>query len=322
MSDRTAIEWADATWNPVTGCSPASTGCRHCYAARLAGTLMAGCPTRRGLTYKTQAGRFVFNGELRFNWSLLTQPMRWQRPRTVFVGAHTDLFHPKVPDEWLARIHAVMALAPRHRYLLLTKRPTRMSRYYRRVNGWTEILRASAEVMHVAPRRPVEFVDDSLTSLARRLWLGVSAENQDTLQKRIPPLLETPACVRWLSAEPLLGPLALTDIDYLPVSTSLNGRWAGVPRGSIDVLAGAFTPGLAADAWAAAFEPPALDWVVAGGESGPGHRPIDAGWVRTIRDDCRFAEVPFFFKQWGGRVAKAGGRLLDGVEHDAMPEVA
>ena len=301
MADGTAIEWTDATWNPVTGCSRVSAGCQNCYAERLAATRLRGHPSRQGLT--DRRGRW--NGAVRLNPAWLGQPLRWQRPRTVFVAAHGDLFHDNVPDAWIDLVFAVMAIARRHRFQVLTKRPRRMRGYLagagrrleRLISGWL----AAGE--HPAVPLP----DRDRRRLARRgmlwrgrraepifaplplpnVWLGTSVEDQDTANERIPALLETPAAIRWISAEPLLGPVEIFSAN-----------------GPVDVSDGTRSP---------------LDWVVAGGESGPGARPMHPDWARSLRDQCAAATVPFFFKQWGGSTGKARGRELDGRTWDEMP---
>ena len=190
MADNSRIEWTDATWNPITGCSRVSRGCGGpdgggCYAERLAATRLRRHPSRRGLT--DRHGRWT--GEVRFNRQWLHQPLGWRKPRRIFVCAHSDLFHERVPDEWIDRVFGVMAQCPRHVFQVLTKRAQRMRDY----------VRARSRARY-AP-------------LLRNVWLGVSVEDQPTADERIPVLMETPAVVRWISAEPLLGPIRLRWID-------------------------------------------------------------------------------------------------------------
>jgi protein gp37 len=234
VGDRSAIEWTEATWNPVTGCTAVSTGCDHCYAERLALRLQAmGNPRYR-------------NGfEVTLHEDLLELPMRWRAPRTVFVNSMSDLFHPKVPTNFIRRVFATMELAERHTFQVLTKRPKR--------------------AVALAPKLP----------WPTNVWLGVSVEDQDRAW-RVDDLRKVPAAVRFLSCEPLLGPL---ELNYASIG-----------------------------------------WVIVGGESGPGARRMDVSWVRQIQDACRTAGIAFFFKQWGGRTPKAGGRELDGRTYDEMPE--
>jgi len=302
MSDGTKIEWTDATWNPIVGCSVVSPGCTNCYAMRLAGTRMKTHPSRAGLTRDSKAGP-VWTGEVRFMEQWLIQPLRWAKPRMIFVCAHADLFHEAVPDEWIDRIFAVMAMAPQHTFQVLTKRPERMREYLHSPVVIDSIANAAHDIDGGigAPILPLPNV-----------WLGVSVENQAAADERIPELLATPAAVRWISAEPLIGPVNLA-------ASSPNAR------------------SLAED----------LDWVVAGCESGPGARPCDVEWLRYLRDQSKRAGVPFFLKQatvgrdpafvdglqvmsyaideGAGSHRKAGGVIglpyLDGRQHIDMPEV-
>lgn len=252
MSSASNIQWTNATWNPLAGCTRVSSGCDFCYAAALAAGRLRATPTYKGLATVTPAGRAAFTGRIRLLPDRLDDPLRWRAPRRVFVNSMSDLFHDDVPDDYIARVFAVMARAPRHTFQVLTKRAARMHDYVRS-HGFVQPL--------------------------AHIWLGVSAEDQATADERLPLLLQTPAAVRWLSAEPLLGPLDLR--PYL--------------------------------------EPSGLQWVVAGGESGPRARPLQLAWVRAIRDACAAAGVPFFFKQVGGRTPKAGGDQLDGRSHHAYP---
>lgn len=241
MGDRSQIEWTDATWNPVTGCTKVSPGCDHCYAMRIA-TRFAGTPAYpRGFGVTLHPGR-------------LDRPIRWKRPRRIFVNSMSDLFHSDIPDEYIVRVWDVMANAPQHVYQVLTKRHGRMR----------------------------SLVASGALRTLPNVWLGVSVEDQKRAELRIPALLGAPASVRFLSCEPLLGPVNLHLGD---------------------------TPG--------------IDWVIVGGESGPGARPMQPDWARSLRDQCGAAGVPFHFKQWGDwspdahdgmrRVGKrAAGRDLDG----------
>lgn len=258
MADGTAIEWTDATWNPIVGCSVVSPGCTNCYAMRLAGTRLRNHPTRQGLTIDTKAGP-VWNGEVRLNEDELRAPLRWKRPRKVFVCAHADLFADQVPDDWIDRVFAIMAEAPQHTYQVLTKRPDRARSYFksrfRLPDHIMEFYREPGEPLKVGYQPPAN------------VHLGVSVEDQPRADQRIPILLDTPAAARWVSAEPLLAPLNLD-----------CSQWMGDGDDST---------------------PPRLDWVVVGGESGPSSRPMHPDWVRQIRDDCALDGVPFLFKQWG-----------------------
>jgi protein gp37 len=261
VSDKSKIEWTEATWNPVTGCTEVSEGCDHCYARTFAERF-------RGVPRHPYEQGF----DLRLWPERLDQPLRWKRPRVVFVNSMSDLFHDDVPDEFIARVFLVMAQAQRHNFQVLTKRPGRMASILRR---WTRSV------------TPIRELDDFIL-LGRwplpNVWLGTSIETQKWANVRIPKLLETPAVIRFLSCEPLLAPLELP----LPRAQAHDG----VVR---------------------------IHWVIVGGESGPGARPIDPQWARSLRDQCLDAGVPFFFKQWGGRTPRAGGRELDGRTWDEMP---
>lgn len=246
MSLNSSIEWTDATWNPTTGCRKVSPGCDNCYAATLAKRLKA----MGNVRYQTDGPDGPGFG-LALHWDKLDEPLTWRKPRRVFVDSMSDLFHPGVPLQFLRRAFEVMAACPQHRFQILTKRPTRMA-------------------------REVPKIVDRLSREPANIWLGTSIETQEYLS-RADWLRKTPSAIRFLSLEPLLGPLPELNL---------------------------------AD----------IHWVIVGGESGPGHRPIDSDWVREIRDACRRAGVAFFFKQWGGRTPKAGGRELDGRTWDEMPD--
>lgn len=300
MADRSKIEWTNATWNPITGCSVVSPGCTNCYAMALAGTRLRHHPSRAGLTRETKAGP-VWTGDVRLNAEWLDQPLRWKRPRRIFVCAHGDLFHEAVPDEWIDRVFAVMALAPQHTFQVLTKRAARMREMLRAVKrpGLPE------RVISVLSRRAMagEISKTDYENACRRpttslpnVWLGVSAEDQARADERIPHLLATPAAVRFISAEPLLGP-----IDLVQAMTTDD---------ALRVLVGNKLDGHPRDARGS------IHWVIVGGESGPGARPMHPDWARQLRDQCEQAGIPFFFKQWG---TPGAPRLLDGCEHNGMP---
>jgi protein gp37 len=258
MSTKTGIEWTDATWNPIRGCSRVSEGCRNCYAESVAYRFGGPGMPYEGLTQVVGEAKLGsdrirnarWNGNIKFVEEHLADPLKWKAPRRIFVNSMSDLFHKNVADEMRDKIFAVMALCPRHTFQILTKRPERMLEYLK------------------TPHR-MDSVDDELPPGTPKMtvWplpnvhLGVSVENQATADERIPLLLQTPAAVRFISAEPLLGEVIL--------------RW----------------PFLATL--------PKLDWVICGGESGPGARPMHPDWARGLRDQCVAANVPFFFKQWG-----------------------
>jgi protein gp37 len=243
MADGTAIEWTEATWNPTTGCDKVSVGCDNCYALTLSKRLKA-----------MGADKYQNDGDPRTSGpgfgvtvhpdSLFT-PYTWRQPKIVFVNSMSDLFHAKIPLDFVRQVFAVMADTPQHTYQVLTKRSARLRKVADRLD-WPA-----------------------------NVWMGVSVENEDAMS-RIDDLRSVPAGVKFLSCEPLLGPLPGIDLD-------------------------------------------GIDWVIAGGESGSNHRPIQPEWVTDIRDACQAARVPFFFKQWGGRTPKAGGRALEGMVWDEMP---
>lgn len=236
MADRSAIEWTEATWNPVTGCDKVSPGCAHCYAEAFAERFrgVPGHPYEQGF-------------DLRIWPKRLDQPLRWKRPRMIFVNSMSDLFHERIPLDFIRNVFASMEEASWHTFQILTKRPERL-----------------VELADVLP-------------WPENVWMGVSIENRRFVQ-RADLLRQINPAVRFISAEPLLGPLEGLD---------LHG----------------------------------IDWLIAGGESGFRNRPVKPDWIRDLRDRCELENVAFFFKQWGGRTPKAGGRKLDGQTYDAMPEI-
>jgi len=234
LADNSAIEWTNATWNPVTGCDKVSPGCAHCYAETFAERWrgIPGHPYQQGFDLRLWPNR-------------LDQPLRWKRPRTIFVNSMSDLFHERIPDLFIRRVFDVMGAASQHTFQILTKRHERLA--------------------ELAPTLP----------WAPNVWMGVTIENRRFVH-RADYLREVDAAVRFISAEPLLGPLEGLDLS-------------------------------------------GIEWLIAGGESGAKHRRCDADWVRDLRARCAAEGVAFFFKQWGGRTSKAGGRLLDDRTYDAMP---
>lgn len=295
MSDGTRIEWTEATWNPITGCSVTSPGCTNCYAMKLAGTRLRNHESRAGLTHESKAGP-VWTGEVRLNEQWLDQPLRWKRPRKIFVCAHGDLFHESVPDEWIDRVFAVMALAPQHIFQVLTKRSSRMRLYLTASETPVRIARVILDEANkwgvkgfakIAPlgNRGKESDPSYATLPLPNVWLGLSVEDQQRAEERVPDLLATPAAVRWLSCEPLLGPVDLTNVAMETCHAlgfdALNGREIHKDDGNLCTVGRK------------------LDWIVAGGESGPAARPMHPDWARSLRDQCEDAGVPFFFKQWG-----------------------
>lgn len=234
MASKSTIEWTEMTWNPVTGCTKISQGCKHCYAARMAKRLHA-----------MGSERYRNEFTLTTHEDLIDAPRKWRQPRMIFVNSMSDLFHKDVPDEFIQRVFETMADCPQHTFQVLTKRSDRLRRVGRKLR-WSP-----------------------------NIWMGVSVEDEKALY-RVDELREVPAHVRFLSCEPLIGPLS---------NLSLQG----------------------------------IHWVIVGGESGPGARPMPYEWVEEIRRSCRARDVPFFFKQWGGVHKKRFGRTLNGRVFDEMP---
>ncbi|WP_237480768.1 DUF5131 family protein [Lichenibacterium dinghuense] len=385
MAETSTIEWTDATWTPirarhrVTGevgwhCEHASPGCSNCYSETFNELrLGTGLPFKPG--HRGDVEHFL-------DEAMLLAPLRWRRSRRIFVCSITDLFGDWVSDAWIDRVFAVMALCSRHTFQVLTKRSARMRDYASR---WFERL-ATGDVRVDHPTGPACFSDHVdwtiLPSVLPNVWLGISAEDQRRADERVPDLLDTPAAVRFVSAEPLLGSIDLSTYFRDP---NYHCPDCGGHLDMNDECPGWHEFGVP-------LRPhPGLDWVVVGGESGPDARPMHPDWARTLRDQCAAAGVPFLFKQWGAwkpictmteaesdtlyrsnRIAREGesqgtldefhgrtcrvpdlalgyggatgfdayrvvdghggmlmfrvgkaaaGRLLDGVEHDAMPEV-
>ncbi len=238
MADNSAIEWTDATWNPVTGCTKIGPGCDRCYAERFAERFrdVPGHPYEQGFDLTLRPER-------------LSQPARWRRPRMIFVNSMSDLFHKNVPSGFIDRVFEAMEETDRHVYQVLTKRSSRLASYVNRRY----------------PDAPAP----------RHIWLGVSAEDRQRA-KRVAHLRRANATIRFVSFEPLLGPIGPVDLD-------------------------------------------GIDWAIVGGESGPGARPMHIDWAREMRDRCAAQGVEFFFKQWGGKTSKSGGRVLDEELHDGFP---
>jgi len=234
MRGKSHIEWTESTWNPVTGCSKVSAGCKNCYAERMAKRLKA-----------MGSERYADGFTLTLHHDLVDAPKAWRAPRIIFVNSMSDLFHEKVPLPFIKKVFATMRACPQHTFQILTKRSARLAEL-------------GAEL-----------------DWAPNIWMGVSVENGDVIH-RIQDLLKVPAAVRFLSCEPLIGPCEDMPLD-------------------------------------------GIDWVIVGGESGPGSRPMDIEWVRSIFRQCRAAKSAFFFRQWGGTRKDLTGRELNGRTYDAMP---
>ena len=268
---KTSIEWADSVWNPFVGCTRVSAGCQKCYAERFTARF-AGIPGHKfeGVSKNTPQGP-RWTGKVSLAEKDIDQPLHWKKPRRIFVNSISDTFHDMVPLEWLDRIFAIMAKAPQHTFLVLTKRPHYMRDY----------MRSRYHFPQTAPQiKP-----------PKNIWLGTSVENQAAADERIPFLLSTQAAVRWISAEPLLGPINLE--HYLcgkgfPVTDDLHDAPDGAKIGCYERVGMCWEPRL-----------PGLQLCVVGGESGPGARPCDIGWIRSVRDQCKAAGVACFVKQLG-----------------------
>lgn len=328
MSDKSAIEWTDATWNPTTGCTKVSAGCEHCYIDRTP-LFRIGVPKPRndGAPIPPRS----FDGEsigaktgVLLHPERLDQPLSWKRPRRIFVNSLSDLFHDDVPDEFITQVFAVMSLAHWHTFQVLTKRPRRM-----------QALLNDQAWRHNVHRFQSRFAHRALVASwpLPNVWLGTSVEDQKAADLRIPLLLETPAAVRFLSCEPLLGPVELYE--------SHRGHRRDLVSEYTYICLDCSTEDNEVE-WVDETPPP-VDWVIVGGESGPGARPMHPDWARSLRDQCVAAGVPFFFKQWGnwchpsqipGDIDGSGafvddfvnvgkkkaGRELDGRTWDEMPE--
>lgn len=341
MADRTAIEWAanadgtpGASWNPIRArrrsdgargwfCTHASEGCRNCYAERLNVGRFG-----NGVAYKAQNTGDV---EIYLDVKTLAAPLRWKKPRTIFVCSMSDLFGEFVPDAFIDRVFAIAALCPQHTFIVLTKRARRMREYVNDAYTPDRVYDLAVDAVVLDPRINVVLIAPGMDERAApdgprvwldrwplaNVWLGVSCEDQKNADARIPALLDTPAAVRFVSAEPLLCPIDLTDLGRC-------GFNAFNPTGPARAV---------------------IDWVIVGGESGKEARLMRPDWARSLRDQCAAAGVPFFFKQWGEwapwphwteprteatppiielrRVGKSrAGRLLDGREHNDRPPIA
>lgn len=263
MSGKTAIEWTNKTWNPITGCTKISPGCLNCYAESQTRRFHKKLTGQPFTAWTVRAQRESGQPAVTLHPERLGLPLHWRKPSMVFVNSMSDLFHEDVPFEFIDRVFAVMAVAHWHTFQLLTKRPERMVEYFyyltdARVNGNLAQYNDESYPM-------IDWGKVLLTYPLPNVWLGVSVENQRYADERIPELLETPAAVRFISAEPLLERVNI--LRPAGITTKAN--------------------------------PYGIHWVICGGESGPRARPMHPAWVRSLRDQCQVAGVPFFFKQWG-----------------------
>lgn len=265
----TKIQWTEETWNPVVGCGKVSEGCKHCYAITMANRL-AHIPAMADLYRDTVTvganGKANWTGVVKVSEGSMDKPLRYRKPTMFFVNSMSDLFHDAVPFEVVDRVYDIMDACPQHTFQILTKRPERMVGYYK----W----KAEGNGLNFRERWPLPNV-----------WLGVSVENQKAADVRIPLLLQVPAAVRFLSCEPLLGKINLA-IEA--------PEWDDAGASRIYSLTGRRT-----DMGRPCYDTNKIHWVIAGGESGSGSRPMHPDWVRSIRDQCKADNVPFFFKQWG-----------------------
>lgn len=309
MADKSAIEWTDATWNPVTGCDRVSPGCAHCYALDLAARLKSMHNPRYQVDGDPKTSGPGFGVTLHSD--VLGKPQRWRKPRRVFVNSMSDLFHPEVPDRWIAEVFAVMRIAEQHIFQVLTKRPERMR----------DLLSDPAFSERVADAIGVRGYHYGVPvngPIAGNVWLGVSIENRRFVH-RADLLRETPAAVRFVSAEPLLGPLVpkVTVPDWLCTICD-RGIVGRTPRSCPYCGCTLLEP---ARDLSLGLNLAGIDWVITGGESGPQHRRFDPQWAISLRDRCLIEGVAFLHKQNGGRTSKSGGRLLDGQTYDEFPSV-
>jgi len=358
----TKIEWCDETWNPVTGCEKVSQGCKHCYAERqwprFHGREWVDVPLK-GQIAETYSEIKTVNIQRPFTHVMchperLEQPLRWSRARRIFVNSISDLFHEAVPYDFIDHVFAVMAICPSHTFQILTKRPARMLEYLAADHRAAYV---EGRAKRIARERNASIpAGKTLRWPLPHVWLGVSVEDQSTADERIPLLLETPAAVRWVSAEPLLGPVDLTRI--------VDGRQRrALRRNAIEAKEANPAHAELVASLGPDYPYTRIDWVVVGGESGPKARPMHPDWAYSLQSQCESAGVPFNFKQWGewasagcpafgtskGEVAhiksdgsfwgddlpkdedadvltvvrvgkKASGRLLGGALHDAYPQ--
>ncbi len=286
MAERTGIEWADSTWNPLVGCTKVSPGCDHCYAETLVNRFAG-----RNKAFPNRFDVVTMRDERMLRLPLSAD---WRKPKRIFVNSLSDLFHADVPDEFIARVFAVMVMSEHHTFQLLTKRHARMRSLLNSAEFGDFLDRAIVDI------GGSEYEDFLYPWPLPNVWPGVSVEDQHWADIRIPALLDTPAAVRWISAEPLLGPV---DLRHWLTCTRCGGRHI---FGSCSHLMGSAL--LAVRTSNSRTSPaPGLDWVVVGGESGTGARPMHPQWARDLRDQCAAAGVPFLFKQAGSVLAREWG---------------
>jgi protein gp37 len=344
------IEWTEETWNPVVGCDKVSDGCKNCYAIKQAYRMMHMPHSKvkyAGTVKKTEGGALNWTGQINMHEESLLKPLRTKKPTVFFVNSMSDLFHKDVPFAFINLVFGIMAACPEHTFQVLTKRPERMLDYFKYLTHFMTLKfpdQIGISIHSAKIDYPRNLQLQRVWPLPN-VWLGVSVENQKTADERIPLLLRVPAAVRWLSMEPLLGAV---NIDFIDAP---EGDEVGASR--IWPLTGKRT-----DMARPCQDTGKLNWIVVGGESGHDARPMHPDWVRSIMDQCKAADVPFFFKQWGeymphcqadsllqalGNASKTArefpsphnpekvntyyklgkhesGRKLDGVVHDEYPK--
>lgn len=364
---KSTIEWTDETWNVTTGCTRVSAGCDNCYAVEMTKRLASIEATKEKYGGLVNEGKDHFNGVVKLHEDQLEKPLKWRNPRRVFVNSMSDLFHPEVPFEFIDKVFAVMAMSPKHTFQVLTKRPERMAEYLNMKWQADQHGFISDRFDHIA-ESAYWFVSAKQGKEEKRLlknmfnkegnfkfnwplpnvWLGTSVENQEAADERIPHLLKCPAAVRFLSCEPLLGPVDLLRVSAEGFGGHKDHNVDCIRKGYWDDRIGFVNHGDMHDEYGD------LHWVIVGGESGHNARPIHPDWVRSLRDQCKDAGVSFFFKQWGKWLSedyfiteektnlinpddskslyehshneiyypigkKKSGRLLDGREWNEMP---
>lgn len=305
MSQKTKIEWTESTWNPVSGCDKISAGCANCYAEKMAKRLQA------------MGTKGYKNGfKVTLHPDRLSEPTNRKKPTMYFVCSMGDLFHDDVPFEFIDKILHTIIQTPQHTFQILTKRPERMQEYFN----------SFYSAMELCDREfaPYKWWDYLIDGVIPNLWLGVTAENQEQADNRIPILLGIPATKRFVSIEPMLSKIDLTKLE----KDMSDGTYYGYKMNGLTGIGYEYIPESSCEQkWAK------LDWVICGGETGANARPLHPNWVRSLRDQCQEANVPFFFKQWGewiynnfngellpDRVGKKqAGHLLDGIEYREIP---
>ena len=279
----TKIEWSQKVWNPVRGCTRVSPGCEHCYAERQSARFIKPGQYAHGFAERTPSGGSRWTGKLALIPEKLGEPLSWKQPALVFVNSMSDLFHERLSNRDIAAVFAIMAACPQHTFQVLTKRAARLPQWF----DWLGDVAPVETLGRIAAAHTGrDFCDlsDGRPWPLPNVWLGVSVEDQKRANERVLDLLQTPAAVRFLSCEPLLGPLDLRSVgDEALKVNALNGGWE-VPRNT-----------------ASHRQEPRVHWVICGGESGPGARPMDISWMRSLQRQCEDAGVPYFAKQLGAR---------------------